>query len=179
MTATRFMYASWDMCYVISTSGYRPPSSIPHKSARRAMFFVVSRVARPRKNGYSLSVFVAIVYASWDRRYIIPASGCRPPYLIYDTLRHSDIGQYSYLILRIFRPRKHGLTVGLYKLNYVYNYIISAAILYFWLPVTSGSVSDSTIEKFDPQNMGNYVFIMLDSWVTRGCDFAPLPLVTL
>jgi len=34
------------------------------------------------------------------------------------------------------------------------NYIISAAILNLWLPVSSGSVTDSTIEKFDPENIG-------------------------
>jgi len=34
------------------------------------------------------------------------------------------------------------------------HYIISAAILDFWLLVSSGSVTDSTIEKFDPDNMG-------------------------
>jgi len=34
------------------------------------------------------------------------------------------------------------------------NYIMSAAILNFWLPVSSESVTDSTIEKFDPENMG-------------------------
>jgi len=28
------------------------------------------------------------------------------------------------------------------------NYIISATILDFWLPISSGSVTDSTIEKF-------------------------------
>jgi len=33
------------------------------------------------------------------------------------------------------------------------NYIISAAILDFWLPVSSGSVTDSIIEKFDAENM--------------------------
>jgi len=33
-------------------------------------------------------------------------------------------------------------------------YIISAAILDFWLPVLSGSVTDSTIEKFDTENIG-------------------------
>jgi len=37
---------------------------------------------------------------------------------------------------------------------YTCNYITSAAILVFWLPVSSGSVTDSTIEKFDPENMG-------------------------
>ena len=33
------------------------------------------------------------------------------------------------------------------------SYIISAAILDFWLPVLSGSPTDSTIEMFDPENM--------------------------
>ena len=35
-----------------------------------------------------------------------------------------------------------------------WNYIFLAVILYFWLPVPSGSVTDSTIEKFDLKNMG-------------------------
>jgi len=38
--------------------------------------------------------------------------------------------------------------------------IISAAILDFWLPVSSGSVTDSTIETFDPENMGVAVGIL-------------------
>jgi hypothetical protein len=33
------------------------------------------------------------------------------------------------------------------------NYVISAAILDFWLPVSSGSDTGSTVEKFDPENM--------------------------
>jgi len=36
----------------------------------------------------------------------------------------------------------------------MYNYIISAAILDFWHPVSSGSVTDSAIEKFYPESMG-------------------------
>ena len=40
------------------------------------------------------------------------------------------------------------------------NYIITVAILGFWLPVSSGSVIDSTIEKFDPENMGIAVGIL-------------------
>jgi len=40
------------------------------------------------------------------------------------------------------------------------NYFISAAILDFWLPVSSGSVTDSTIEKFDPENMGVAIGIL-------------------
>ena len=35
----------------------------------------------------------------------------------------------------------------------MWNYIFSAAILDFWIPVPSGNVADSTIEKFDPENM--------------------------
>jgi len=45
-----------------------------------------------------------------------------------------------------------------------YNYIISATILDFWLPVSSGSVTDSTIETFDPENMGvavGFLFLAL------------------
>jgi len=34
------------------------------------------------------------------------------------------------------------------------NNIISAAILDFWHQVSSDSVTDSTIDKFDPENMG-------------------------
>jgi len=40
------------------------------------------------------------------------------------------------------------------------NYIISAAILDFWLPILSGSVTDSTIEQFDPENMGVAIGIL-------------------
>jgi len=34
------------------------------------------------------------------------------------------------------------------------SYIIYAAIWDFWLPVSSGSVTDSTIKTFDPENIG-------------------------
>ena len=40
-----------------------------------------------------------------------------------------------------------------YKLRYVKLHF-SAAIFDFWLPVSSGSVTYSAIEKFDPENMG-------------------------
>jgi len=43
-----------------------------------------------------------------------------------------------------------------------YNYIITAVILDFWLPVSSGSVNDSIIENIDPENMGintNIIFL--------------------
>ena len=41
------------------------------------------------------------------------------------------------------------------------NYIISAAISNFGLPVSSGSVTGSPIGKFDPQNIGVAVGIAL------------------
>jgi len=40
------------------------------------------------------------------------------------------------------------------------NYIISAAILEFWLLVSSGGVIDSFVEKFDPEFMGVAVGIL-------------------
>jgi len=40
------------------------------------------------------------------------------------------------------------------------NYNISVAILDIWRPVSPGSVIDSTIEKFDPENMGVAVGIL-------------------
>jgi len=40
------------------------------------------------------------------------------------------------------------------------NYIISAAILDFWLPVSSGSFTDRTIEMFDRKHMGVAVGIV-------------------
>jgi len=43
---------------------------------------------------------------------------------------------------------------------YTCNYIISAAILDFWLSVSSVSATDSTIQKFDPENMGVAVGIV-------------------
>jgi len=43
---------------------------------------------------------------------------------------------------------------------YMFNYKTSAAILDFWLPVLSGSVTNSTIETFDPENMGEAVGIL-------------------
>jgi len=55
---------------------------------------------------------------------------------------------------------------------YTCYYIISAAILDFWLPVTSRSVTDSTIEQFDPENMrvafGIVFLASLEAEITRG-----------
>ena len=38
-------------------------------------------------------------------------------------------------------------------MSYTWNYIFAAAILDFWLLVSSDSVTDSAIGKFDPKNM--------------------------
>jgi len=55
---------------------------------------------------------------------------------------------------------------------YTCNYIISAAILDFWLPVSSGSITDSTIEKCDPKNMevavGILFLAILDAEIPLG-----------
>jgi len=57
------------------------------------------------------------------------------------------------------------------------NYIISAVILDFWLPVSSGIVTDSTIEKFNPENMGVAVGILflasLEAEIPRGVVLDP------
>jgi len=58
------------------------------------------------------------------------------------------------------------------------NYIISADILDFWLLISSGSVTDSNIEKFDPENMGVAVGILflasLDAEIPLWVSFTPL-----
>jgi len=58
------------------------------------------------------------------------------------------------------------------------NYIISAAIMDFWLSVSSGSVTDSTIQTFDPENMGVIIGILflpnLDAEIPLGGSFTHL-----
>ena len=58
-----------------------------------------------------------------------------------------------------------------------WNYIFSAAILDFWLPVSSGSVTDSAIEKFDLENLGVAVGILflagLEAEIHMGGCFTP------
>jgi len=60
------------------------------------------------------------------------------------------------------------------------NYIISAAIWHFWLPVSSGSVTDTTIEKFDRKNIGVTVGILflasLEADIPLGVVLPPPPL---
>ena len=55
----------------------------------------------------------------------------------------------------------------------------SAAILDYWLPVSSGSVTDSTIEKFDPKNMevavGMFYLASLQAGILLGVVLALLP----
>jgi len=56
-------------------------------------------------------------------------------------------------------------------------YIISAAILDLWVPVSYGSVTDSTIEKFDPENMGVAVGLLflagIEAEIPLGSSFIP------
>jgi len=60
---------------------------------------------------------------------------------------------------------------------YTRNYKIPAAILDFWLPVSFGSVTDSTIEKFDPESMRIAVGILflasLEAEIPLGGSFTP------
>jgi len=60
---------------------------------------------------------------------------------------------------------------------YTCNYIISADILDFWLPVSSGSATDSTIETFDPENIGVAVGIVflasLEAEMSLGVVLSP------
>jgi len=62
------------------------------------------------------------------------------------------------------------------------NYIISAAILDFWRPVSSGSVTDSTIETFNPENMEVVVGILLltslEAEIPLWGSFTPTPFNT-
>jgi len=60
---------------------------------------------------------------------------------------------------------------------YTCNYKISAAILDFWLPVSSGSFYDSTIEKFDPEHVkvavGFVLLASLEAEISLGGSFNP------
>ena len=61
-------------------------------------------------------------------------------------------------------PENMGIDMNFFVIMYqswdTCNYIISAAILDFLLPVSSGSVTASTIEKFDTENNGIAVGIL-------------------
>jgi len=84
--------------------------------------------------------------------YLLPVSGRRLCFMTYP-----DIGQYSqystcFMALKTCYYLWNCVAI-MYLSWFTCNYKISAAILDFWLPVSSGSVTDSTIEKFDPKNM--------------------------
>ena len=90
----------------------------------------------------------------------LPVNGS---HLLFPT--YPDIWQSLHLSPRAASVRSYGLTVGLSlpscKLAEIRETtFFSAAILEFWLPVPSGSVTDSTIEKFDPENIGVAVLIL-------------------
>jgi len=63
------------------------------------------------------------------------------------------------VVCRVTRPQKHGYSrwnfVAIVYSNWAaFNSVFSAAILDFWLPVSSDSVSEGAIEKFTPENIG-------------------------
>jgi len=51
-----------------------------------------------------------------------------------------------------------------YKNWATFNFVFAAAILDFWLPVSSDSVSDGAIEKFTPENIA---FVFLSRLITE------------
>jgi len=49
-----------------------------------------------------------------------------------------------------------------------FNFVFSAAILDFWLPVSSDSVSDGAIETFSPDNIGvDTRIVFLSRWIAE------------
>jgi len=55
------------------------------------------------------------------------------------------------------------------------NYIIPAAIFDFWHPVSSGSVTDSTFEQFDQENMGVAVGMLFVASIEADTPEGSLP----
>jgi len=77
-------------------------------------------------------------------------------YLWFTT--YPDMEQHPYSFYACFMALKTcynrwNWVANMYNSWEACNYNISAAILDFWLLVSSGSFNDSTIEKFDPKNM--------------------------
>ena len=106
--------------------------------------------------------FVANMYTSSDIRYVLCTSCWRPVSLIYDIPRLWTVFPLVFprcLTLKTWLSRWHFVAI-MYIMWNTSSYIISAAILDFWLPVSSSSPTDSTIEKFDPENMGIAVGIL-------------------
>ena len=73
------LYRSWEIRYATSTSDKWLPCLISDIPERRTVFPLVFCVAWPRKHGYSRWDLVAIMYRSWDIRYLISTSGYWPP----------------------------------------------------------------------------------------------------
>ena len=126
-----------------------------------------------------LSCIEAEIYAI---SFLLPVNGS---HLWFPT--YTDVGQSSHKSLRVARPRNYGCSrwnfVAIMYINWdTWNYIFSAAILDFWLPVSSGSVTDSAIEKFDPENIGVAVGIWflasLEAEIHLGGSFSPPPFNT-
>ena len=75
---------------------------------------------------------------------------------IFDFLLiHTSGSLSSSLSIHIAWPPKHGYIVAIPYVRWdECACVLRAAILDFWLPVTSDSVANGTIEKFDPENIG-------------------------
>jgi len=87
--------------------------------------------------------------------YVISYSGQWPPSFLYDIPRHQTASLFfiaCFMALKTCYYLRNCVAIMFFSW-YTCKYKISTAILDFWLPVSSGSVTDSTIEKSDPVNM--------------------------
>ena len=131
-------------------------SPLMHTSGNLRSSLVV--LPDPENMGIAVGIsLLSIVYTSWYTRYVISTSGYWPPSLIYEST-HTDIEQYFHLFLLVVWPPntwygRWTFVAVMYISWDTHRYIISATILDFWLPVSSGSVTDSTIWKYDPKNI--------------------------
>jgi len=139
-------------------------------------------VVWPRKHGCSRTNFVAIMFTSWDKRNCLSTSGQWPPSLLYEIPKHwteSLFFTVCFMALKTCYYLWNCVDI-MYIGWYTYYYKISAAILDFWLPVSSGSVTDNTIERFDRKNIGVAVRILfiasLEAEIPLGGLFNPRPL---
>jgi len=106
--------------------------------------------------------------------YLLPVNGRHRWFTTYPNTE-----QHHYFLLRVLWHWKRWNCVAImYYSCDTCNYIISAAIMDFWLPVSSGSVTYGTIEMFDPENMEVAVGILftaiLEAEIPPGVVLLPL-----
>ena len=85
---------------------------------------------------------------------------------ILNTPRHRTVSPVIYS--RVAWPLNHGYSCWnfvaiVYRSWDTFNFVSSAAMLDFWLQVSSGNLPDVTIEKFTPENIGIDTGILLRS----------------